>query len=127
MEKLSCCLNYIKDIPLVPFEKGKAQLEKMIRDGLIRHIRRIQLGYVAYVEPDHNTKHWILVPTWVVDCDWFPDAKDDFWKEEFEDEANPYSRSGAHLLYLNAQTGKLLDPMDTSRKRSDAPKILTLK
>ena len=71
--------------------------------------------------------HWILVPTWVVDCDWFPDAKDDFWKEEFEDEANPYSRSGAHLLYLNAQTGKLLDPMDTSRKRSDAPKILTWK
>ena len=116
-----------EDIPLVPFEKGKAQLEKMIRDGLIRHIRRIQLGYVAYVEPDHNTKHWILVPTWVVDCDWFPDAKDDFWKEEFEDEANPYSRSGAHLLYLNAQTGKLLDPMDTSRKRSDVPKILTWK
>lgn len=116
-----------EDIPLVPFEKGKAQVEKMIRDGLIRHIRRIQLGYVAYVEPDHNTKHWILVPTWVVDCDWFPDAKDDFWKEEFEDEANPYSRGGAHLLYLNAQTGKLLDPMDTSRKRSDVPKILTWK
>ena len=67
------------------------------------------------MEPDHNTKHWILVPTWVVDCDWFPDAKDDFWKEEFEDEANPYSRSGAHLLYLNAQTGKLLDPMNTAR------------
>ncbi len=116
-----------EDIPLVPFEKGKAQIEKMIRDGLIRHIRRIQLGYVAYVEPDHNTKHWILVPTWVVDCDWFPDAKDDFWKAEFEDEANPYARSGAHLLYINAQTGKLLDPMDTSRNRSDAPKILTWK
>ena len=38
-----------------------------------------------------------------------------------------YSRSGAHLIYLNAQTGKLLDPMDTSQKRSDAPKILMWK
>ena len=112
-----------EDIPLVPFETGKPAIEKMIRDGLIRKIRRVQLGYVAYVEPDHNTEHWILVPTWVVDCDWFPSAKDDFWKAEFEDEANPYSRSGAHLLYINAQTGKLLDPMDTSRKRSDAPEI----
>ena len=116
-----------EDIPIVSFEKGKAQVEKMIRDGLIRHIRRIQLGYVAYVEPDHNTKHWILVPTWVVDCDWFPSAKDGFWKEEFEDEANPYARSGAHLLYINAQTGKLLDPMDTAKKRSDVPQILTWK
>ena len=115
------------DIPLIPFDVGKPAIEKMIQDGLIRKIRRVQLGYVAYVEPDHNTKHWTLVPTWVVDCDWFPDAKDDFWKEEFEDEANPYSRSGAHLLYINAQTGKLLDPMDTSRSRSDAPKILTWK
>ena len=113
-----------EDIPLVPFETGKAAIEKMISDGLIRHIRRIQLGYVAYVEADHNTKHWILVPTWVVDCDWFPSTKDDFWKEEFEDEPNPYSRSGAHLLYINAQTGKLLDPMDTSRTRSDTPKIV---
>ena len=116
-----------EDIPLVPFETGKAAIEKMISDGLIRHIRRVQLGYVAYVEPDHNTNHWILVPTWVVDCDWFPDAKDDFWKEEFEDEPNPYSRSGAHLIYLNAQTGKLLDPMDTSRSRSDVPQIITWK
>lgn len=112
-----------EDIPLIPFEAGKVAIEKMISGGMIRHIRRIQLGYVAYVEQDHNTKHWILVPTWVVDCDWFPSAKDDFWKAEFEDEANPYSRSGAHLLYINAQTGKLLDPMDTSRKRSDAPEI----
>lgn len=119
------CLN--EDIPLVPFDAGKAVIEQMIKDGLIRHIRRIQLGYVAYVEPDHNTKHWILVPTWVVDCDWFPDAKDDFWEEEYEDEMNPYKRSGAHLIYINAQTGKLLDPMDTSRNRSDAPKILTWK
>lgn len=116
-----------EDIPLVPFETGKAAIEKMISDGLIRHIRRVQLGYVAYVEPDHNTKHWILVPTWGVDCDWFPDAKDDFWKEEFEDEANPYRRSGAHLLYINAQTGKLLDSMDMSRTRSDAPKIIKWK
>ena len=36
-----------EDIPLIPFEKGKVQIEKMIQDGLIRHIRRIQLGYVA--------------------------------------------------------------------------------
>ena len=67
------------------------------------------------------------MPTWVVDCDWFPDANDDFWEEEYEDEANPYKRSGAHLIYINAQTGKLLDPMDTSQNRSDVPKILTWK
>ena len=96
----------------------------MISDGLIRRIRRVQLGYVAYVEPDHNTQHWILVPTWVVDYDWFPSAKDDFWKKELEDEANPYRLSGAHLLYINAQIGTLLDPMDTSRTHSDAPKIV---
>lgn len=116
-----------EDIPLIPFDAGKAEIEKMILDGMIRHIRRIQLGYVAYTEPDHNTKHWILVPTWVVDCDWFPDAKDDFWKEEFTDEANPYSRSAAHLIYLNAQTGKVLNPMNTARNRSDVPRILTFK
>ncbi|MBQ9252689.1 MAG: hypothetical protein IJ188_08650 [Clostridia bacterium] len=114
-----------EDIPLVPFEAGKPAIEKMIQDGLIRKIRRVQLGYVAYVESDHNTKHWILVPTWVVDCDWFPSAKDDFWKEEFQVEFNPYARSGSHLLYVNAQTGKLLDPMDTSKKRSDVSTIRT--
>ena len=43
-----------EDIPIVPFEKGKAQIQKMIQESLIRHIRGIQLGYVAYMEPDYN-------------------------------------------------------------------------
>ena len=110
------------DIPLVGFYKAKPQIEKLIIDGRIRVVHNVRFGYAVYLEQDHNTEYFRLVPSWVVECDYYKSEKD---------ETEPYIESDytaqQHFrkLVINAQTGKLLDPENKSRDRSDSPEIIT--
>lgn len=110
------------DIPLVDFEVAKPQIEKLIAEGRVRKVHGVRLGYMLYLEPDHNREHFRLVPSWVVDCEYYSTAKAE---TEVIDEPDYTIVQNFRKLVINAQTGKLLDPEDKSLDRSDCPEIIT--
>ena len=111
-----------EDIPLVDFEIAKPQVEKLIEDGRVRKVHGVRLGYILYLEPDHNREHFRLVPSWVVDCEYYKTAKDE---TEVIDEPDYTIVQNFRKLTINAQTGKLIDPENKSPDRSDYPEIIT--
>ena len=111
-----------EDIPLVDFELAKPQIEKLIQEGRVRKVHGVRLGYMLYLEPDHNREHFRLVPSWVVDCEYYSTAKAE---TEVIDEPDYTIVQNFRKLVVNAQTGRLLDPEDKSLGRSDYPKIIT--
>lgn len=113
------------DIPLVGFETVKPQIEKQIQAGKMRTVYQVQLGYMTFLEPDHNLKRYVLVPAWVVDCEYFDSAKEDASEVDALSSDN-YTENYRHRqIVFNAQTGNVIDPENTARSRSDAPQILT--
>ena len=82
VDSYSVCANLVAeaecihdDIPLVDFEKVKPEIEKLIEEGRIRDVHHVSLGYMLYLEPDHNGKYFRLMPSWVIECDYFKSAK----------------------------------------------------
>ena len=111
-----------EDIPLVDFEIAKSQIERLIVDGRVRKVHGVRLGYILYLEPDHNSKHFRLIPSWVVDCEYYPKAKID---TEVTDEPDYTNHRYFRYMIINAQTGKLIDPESKSPERSNCPEIIT--
>lgn len=114
-----------EDIQLVGFDIIKPEIVKLIKNGCIRNVYGVRLGYIAYLEEDHNNGHLRLIPSWIVECDYFNSAKDERIGADLE-EVNDYS-SGSRFreLVISAQTGKLLNPENKDRDRSEYPKIIT--
>ncbi|MDD3411761.1 MAG: hypothetical protein PHY12_13235, partial [Eubacteriales bacterium] len=110
-----------EDIPLVGFDACKQQIESLITDGRIRTVYNVRLGYAVYLEPDHNRTFYRLVPSWVVECEYYDSPKD-----ETEPLKDPEYLTSAHFrkLVINAQTGVPLDPQNKAKDRSDCPAIL---
>ena len=119
------------DIPLIGFEEIQPRIEKLIEAGRVRKVHRAHLGYVLYFEPDHNLKHFRLMPAWVVECDYFKSAKveADLYVDTLDVENGGDYRLNARYrkLIFNAQTGEMLDPENTARNRCDYPKVITWK
>ena len=65
------------DIPLVDFGFVKPEIEKLIEEGRIRDVHHVSLGYVLYLESNHSEKSFQLIPSWMVECDYFQSAKEE--------------------------------------------------
>ena len=100
----------------------------MIEAGLVRQVRKIHLAYSLYTESSHNahkTNRWVAVPTWIVDCEYYS-SKDKEQKKGYTEENYYHNQwNGFNYLMFNAQTGEFLDLKNTSKTRSDMPKIIT--
>lgn len=110
------------DIPLLSFEAAKPDIIALIEEGYIRDIERIQFGFVTYPDKQHDLKNYILIPSWVIECEYYdsPDAGT-------EEILTPDYSNSQHYrrLVVSAQTGKILDPRSKNADRSDAPRIVT--
>jgi hypothetical protein len=113
----------VDDLPLSSFALAKAEFEKRIQAGYIREVYSVRLGYMAYYDPDNLDTYSILLPIWelrgsIVDEPRFNPPAPPAGLEEY------YRLLGGQEAMVNAQTGVLLDPKDSSEKRGWA-KIIT--
>lgn len=100
-----------EDIPLCSVEQVIQAAEKQIEAGNIQKVISLRFGYAVYNDPaiaskrmaDHDVEDWYLVPSWVLECGYSANPKKDYDKNV-----------NAKLAVLNAQTGEMLDPRDTS-------------
>lgn len=119
------------DVPLCSFDDVRAALEKEIEDGHIRAIYSIDLGYALYNVENASRKpgwEWMqtaefyAAPTWRCVCLYSKQEKKDLSNGVYDD---PYPSLYYKTLYVNAQTGELVDPTDNRKGCGDYPGIIT--
>lgn len=110
------------DIKVVPFETIKPKLISLIQEGHICEIYKIELAYLTYFNEYRDAKKgMILVPTWIVHCQYRFNTKD---YSEIVPQETIYGSGGYQILAFNAQTGEYRDPMEKGIDRSDCPPII---
>ena len=112
-----------EDIPLLPFDAVKDQVETLILKGYVRWVNSVTLGYVQY--ETSNPREQVLLPSWVVWCEYHPDGPSGEAaygvndSEMMFDGNNPYYMP----LIFNAQTGEMIDPANTAEDRYMCPDL----
>lgn len=119
------------DLPLAPFDQVIKALEAEIAAGRLRHVFELKLCYAMAYPPglsrtayhQHPDTPAYTVPVWVADVLWVASprkAVDLPWEEpdpEYYGETDPRNSLSYRLLMVNAQTGKLYDPLSKDRNR----------
>lgn len=114
-----------QDIPLLPFDAVKENIERLIMFGHVRWIDSVTLGYVQFDTADAAEQ--VLIPCWVIWCEYHPGGA--------TSERQSGTNSNAVLLYdgnndyyrpliINAQTGDLVDTENTTEGRCMFPEVL---
>lgn len=113
------------DVPLCSFDTVKSSVEPLILTGLIRNIYSVQLAYVTYQDKNDNTILWAL-PTWIIECSYFETSLQEPTVSDliYESRGNTSSTTYHQNLFVNAQTGVLVDPMAGDDDRSFVPDII---
>lgn len=113
------------NVPLCSFEKVQEALESEIEAGHIRRIYSVDLGYALYNEPGVTRapgREWIksalfyVKPVWRCVCIYEKKANKDLSDNIFSD---PIVSVYYKTLYVDAQTGILIDPLDTRQGCGD--------
>ena len=119
------------DIPLCSFDTIREAIEKEIEDGHIRALYSVDLGYALCNVPGARHKYneawekdaeFYAVPTWRVVCAYSKLAKKELPAGTIE---NPEPSLYYKTLYVNAQTGTLINPNNHRSGCGDYPGIIT--
>lgn len=118
------------DVPLCAFDTVLAAIETEIEAGHIHAVYSLDLGYALYNVPNTSRKPgwgWIetaefyAAPAWRCVCLYTKDAKKELPGDAYDD---PYTSLYYKELYINAQTGELLDPNDNRKGCGDYPGVI---
>ena len=116
-----------EDIPLCTFEIIKEKIKNEIVSGHIRKVFSLRFGYSVYNDPNfpkgqrsvYDADCYYLVPSWVLECIYINDPKEAYIydEEQIENDSNSTERTTDKFITLsiNAQTGEVTNPMDTSK------------
>ncbi len=120
------------DVPLCSFDLVRQAIEQEITAGHIRAVYAVDLGYALYNVPgaplhepgsDYwDTAEFYCAPTWQVVCLYTNQSKKELKASVYD---NPAVSMYYKTLYINAQTGKMIDPEDGHRGCGDYPGIIT--
>ena len=115
----------VDDIPLCSFEKIQSAIESKIIQGHIRKVFDVRLGYVMFNDPEcpediesvYDATYY-LVPMWTVGCIYLDKPKKEYVVREKQDDelyVNEKNSIEYRTLFINAQTGELIDYYDKSK------------
>lgn len=113
------------DIPLAPFDSIIGTLASQIEAGRLRKALSLTFGLALYNDPEPSDPSnrnglavdcYYAVPTWAVEALYFdnPKKEDDTWERFSELPEGDRHSSYFRTLFVNAQTGEMLDPADRS-------------
>lgn len=108
-----------EDVPLCSVDQVIAALESEINAGHLRAVFSLDLGFAIYNEPGDTRKtghmvydvdkNYYAVPAWQCRCIYVDSEKKQIDEDNY---SHPEMSMYYQPLYVNAQTGKLLDPLD---------------
>lgn len=119
------------DVPLCSFNVVQSAIEREINAGHIRAVYAVDLGYALYNLPGaplrKSGSKWLddaefyCAPTWQVVCLYTNQPKKELKDAAYE---NPATSMYYKTLYINAQTGEMVDPEDGRRGCGDYPGVI---
>ena len=117
------------DIPLCSYDHVISNLSKKIEDGHIQKVFSLRFGYALYNNPNMSSQeiaafdadYFYAVPSWVIECVYMVNPKETHtysYEESLEYDPDTSERSALNVktITIDAQTGKMLEPTDTSKK-----------
>jgi len=107
------------DVPFCPVDAVIQTAEQLISAGQLRTVDSMRLGYVVWLDQTNTYK---LMPTWGIEGELFADAAADYRTPMtiLTDIPSEYAN-----VYINAQTGELIDPWKSNKNRAyDAPSLI---
>lgn len=112
-----------EDIPLIPFDSVKPQVEELILNGYIRFIDSVTLGYVQFDTSDEE--EFVLMPAWVVWCEY--DNNGPRHERDVPLYMDSFFMSNEYYwpIIFNGQTGEMLNPKNSDINRCQYPSIIT--
>lgn len=124
------------DIRLAGFDDAKSTVEAMIEKGNVQRVLSMRLGYALYdgvenmgnLENVRDAECFYAVPMWVVECIYMDKPKQTYSEPAPQsDELNTDVRTENHYekLFINAQTGELIDPNLRTKDRTEFKGVLT--
>lgn len=118
----------VEDIPLCSFDLVIEGLEEEIKRGYIQRVESLRFGYAIYNDPKnpkgtrsaYDAEYYYAVPAWVVECVYMTSPKESYipeYEKLLEREADGTIRQivGFKEITIDAQTGKMFNPMDKSK------------
>lgn len=108
-----------EDVPFCSLDTVIHTAEQLISAGQLRTVDSLRLGYAVWLDQTHTYK---LTPTWVIEGELFADATADYRNATtiLTSEPSEYAN-----VYINAQTGELIDPWKSNKNRAyDAPSLI---
>lgn len=119
----------VEDIPLCTLKQVIQNLESEIEAGYIQKVVSLRFGYALYNDPTiasgqskrisaYDVPCFYAVPSWVLECVFAENPKDNIVDKINTQVLNDpeFDEYGAiKTIVINAQTGKMLDPFDTSK------------
>ena len=108
-----------QDVPLCALDAVLSTAGRLIEAGQLRTVDSLRLGYVVWQDRGHAYR---LMPTWVIEGELFESADADYRVPvtSLTDEPAEYAS-----VYIDAQTGELIDPFSGRAGRAyDAPALI---
>lgn len=109
-----------QDIPLCSVDQVIENAGEEIMSGHIQSVISLRFGYAVYNDPEISAgkpmtpldvENWYLVPSWILECYYSKSPKSDYRED-----------TSPKLVVFNAQTGKMVDPMDKSYRGCGDPR-----
>ena len=107
-----------EDIPLCSFDKVISAYEEKIASGNIRQADQLVFAFMIF-RADGN---YVAFPCWILRCLYMSNAAE----EAAVPEGMTWQNTEYELsLIVNAQTGEIIDPYDSSRERDQLPQWIS--
>lgn len=108
-----------EDVPFCSLDAVIQTAEQLINAGQLRTVDSLRLGYVVWLDQTNTYK---LMPTWVIEGELFTNAAADYRTAMTILTSTPSEYAN---VYINAQTGELIDPWKSNKNRAyDAPSLI---
>lgn len=118
------------DMSFASFDDAKSTVETLIEKGNVQRVLSMRLGYALYdgvenmgsLENVRDAECFYAVPMWVVECIYMDKPKQTYSEPAPQSDAlNTDVRTENHYekLFINAQTGELIDPNLRTKDRTE--------
>lgn len=109
-----------EDVPFCSLDAVIQTAEQLIKAGQLRTVDSLRLGYVVWLDQKNTYQ---LMPTWVIEGELFANAAADYRAAKTILTSTPTEYAN---VYINAQTGELIDPWKSNKNRAyDAPSLIS--
>lgn len=128
-EEYLIAVQFLKEIarhplsqPILPFSAIRPVFEQAIHDGLIRDVRSVTLGYMAFSNPSKSTKTFYLVPVWVLEGQIMKQSSDEQQRDYYDNYPalnwQVYRKNmTTNQMVINAFTGEVINQLSTDASR----------